>query len=324
VTSSITGTSNAIAVSAGTATHFTVSAPSSATRGTPISFTVTARDAFNNTATGYTGTVHFTSSDTAATLPANSTLTNRTGTFSVPFATAGNQTITATDTANASVTGTSGIIAVASTVVTNVNQAWVMQVYLDLLGRPADATGLAAWTGVLDSGQATFFQVATAIIQSLEYRTDVVEGLYQRFLGRQADPTGLAGWVGVLGSGGTSVQVEAGILSSPEFFFRSGSTNTGFLNALYQDLFNRTPDASGAATFGPFLAQGGSRAVLVNVMLASQENITNMVQAHYQAFLHRALDPSGQITWGTLDSQGGGEDSGFARFLAWPDVVGSC
>src|SRR5262249_13668226 len=111
VTRSITGTSNAIAVSAATATHFPVSAPSSATKGTPISFTVTARDAFNNTATGYTGTVHFTSSDTAATLPANSTLTNGTRTFSATFATAGNQTITATDTVNASVTGTSAIIA---------------------------------------------------------------------------------------------------------------------------------------------------------------------------------------------------------------------
>ena len=53
----------------------------SATGGTPFNFTVTALDPFNNTATGYGGTVHFTSSDGAAALPANSTLTNGTGTF---------------------------------------------------------------------------------------------------------------------------------------------------------------------------------------------------------------------------------------------------
>jgi VCBS repeat-containing protein len=112
-TSSITGTSNAITVSAAAATHYTVSAPSSAANGFPFNFTVTARDQFNNTATSYTGTVHFGSSDGAANLPADSMLTNGTGTFSATLNTNGNQTITATDTVTASITGTSGTIAVA-------------------------------------------------------------------------------------------------------------------------------------------------------------------------------------------------------------------
>ncbi len=95
------------------ATHFTVSAPASATAGTPSSFTVTALDALDNTATGYTGTVHFTSTDGAATLPADSTLTNGVGTFPVTLRTAGSQTITATDTVTSSISGTSGAIAVS-------------------------------------------------------------------------------------------------------------------------------------------------------------------------------------------------------------------
>src|SRR5207302_11225751 len=90
--SSITGTSNAIAVGAAAASHFAVSAPASATAGSAFNFTVTALDALNNTATSYAGTVHFTSSDGAATLPANSTLTNGTGTFSATLRTPGNQT----------------------------------------------------------------------------------------------------------------------------------------------------------------------------------------------------------------------------------------
>ena len=111
---SITGTSNAIAVSAAAATHFTVSAPASATGNIAFNFTVTALDQFNNTATSYAGTVHFTSSDGSATLPANSTLTNGTGTFSATLRTGGNQTITATDTGNASINGTSNTIVVAA------------------------------------------------------------------------------------------------------------------------------------------------------------------------------------------------------------------
>src|SRR5260221_4553501 len=113
VTASITGTSNTIAVSAAAATHFTVSAPAVATTGVAFSFTVTAQDQFNNTATAYAGTVHFTSTDGAAVLPANSTLVSGLGTFSATLNTAGSRTITATDTVTASITGTSGAIVVS-------------------------------------------------------------------------------------------------------------------------------------------------------------------------------------------------------------------
>jgi autotransporter-associated beta strand protein len=104
-TSSITGTSNTVAVSAASATHFTVSAPATATAGTAFTFTTTAQDQFNNTATAYTGTVHFTSSDSSATLPANSSLINGTGSFSATLRTAGAQTLTGTDTVTSSITG---------------------------------------------------------------------------------------------------------------------------------------------------------------------------------------------------------------------------
>src|SRR5205807_2600834 len=118
-TSSITGTSNSIAVSAGPATHFAVSTPANATAGSAFNFTVTAQDAFNNTATGYAGTVHFTSTDGAAVLPANSTLSSGTGTFSATLATGGSQTITATDTVTSSITGTSGTITLSAAAATH-------------------------------------------------------------------------------------------------------------------------------------------------------------------------------------------------------------
>jgi len=112
VTSSITGFSNSITVSATTASHFVVTAPGSATAGVPTTFTVTAEDKFNNTATGYTGTVAFASTDGAATLLANAALTGGVGAFSVTLATLGSQTITATDTLTSTITGTSNAITV--------------------------------------------------------------------------------------------------------------------------------------------------------------------------------------------------------------------
>ena len=65
----ITG-NDTVAVNAAAVSQFLVSAPASATAGTPFNVSVTARDAFGNTVSGYLGTVHFTSSDAQAVLPA--------------------------------------------------------------------------------------------------------------------------------------------------------------------------------------------------------------------------------------------------------------
>jgi hypothetical protein len=109
----IVGTSGNITVNPGTATKFLVAAPSTATNAAQFSFTVTAQDSYNNIATGYAGTIHFTSSDGAATLPANSGLTSGTGSFQATLNTNGTQTITATDTGSPA-TGTSGTITVSN------------------------------------------------------------------------------------------------------------------------------------------------------------------------------------------------------------------
>jgi hypothetical protein len=69
------------------------------------SFTVTAEDPFGNTVASYNGTIHFTSSDSQAILPADATLTNGTGCISATLETVGTQSITATDTTTPSLTG---------------------------------------------------------------------------------------------------------------------------------------------------------------------------------------------------------------------------
>ena len=80
-------TATALLVLAADATHFGVGAPAVVLTNASFSFTVTALDPFNNVATGYAGTVHFTSSDGAAVLPANSTLTSGVKTFTATLKT---------------------------------------------------------------------------------------------------------------------------------------------------------------------------------------------------------------------------------------------
>lgn len=114
VTGSLTVTTSGITVSPAAAASFTV-VPTAFTQtvGAAFNFTVTARDVYANIATGYAGTVHFTSTDPGApVLPANSTLTSGLKVFSATLKTAGSQTITAADTVTGSLTGTSSGITV--------------------------------------------------------------------------------------------------------------------------------------------------------------------------------------------------------------------
>jgi hypothetical protein len=93
------------------ATHFSLTAPAAVSAGSTFSVTVTALDAANNVATGYSGIVNFTSSDGPLGF-GDLMLTGATGTFPLSLRTAGTQTITATDVAKPTITGTSSSITV--------------------------------------------------------------------------------------------------------------------------------------------------------------------------------------------------------------------
>jgi hypothetical protein len=95
------------------ATSLRIDAPSTMTAGSPFDVTVTALNSSGNVGSTYTGTIHFTSSDPQAALPADYTFTaadNGAHTFSneVILDTPGTQTVTATDTAS-SITGSATI-----------------------------------------------------------------------------------------------------------------------------------------------------------------------------------------------------------------------
>jgi hypothetical protein len=112
--SGITGSQSGIVVSPTAASVLIVGGfPSLLPAGTPGSVTVFAQDIYGNVATGYTGTVHFTSSDPQASLPGDSALNNGTGRFAATLFTAGTQSITATDTAHGNLTGMQAGILVA-------------------------------------------------------------------------------------------------------------------------------------------------------------------------------------------------------------------
>jgi hypothetical protein len=108
--SGITGAQTGIVVNpAGAATLVVSGYPSPSVEGSGGSVTVTAKDAYGNVATGYTGTVALSSTDTHAVLPGSHTFSSTDAgvyTFSgVVLESEGAQSITATDTASSGITG---------------------------------------------------------------------------------------------------------------------------------------------------------------------------------------------------------------------------
>jgi len=114
-TATITGTLS-VTIRPAAAAQMFLTTPSTVTALKPFNVTVTLKDRYGNRATGYVGTVHFTSSDLLATLPADYTFTSTdagTRVFSVTLATfATPQTISVRDIANPNLNTQSGMITV--------------------------------------------------------------------------------------------------------------------------------------------------------------------------------------------------------------------
>lgn len=108
--------SGTIDVVAGPAAKISVTAnQSSAVAGTSTSVTISAFDAYGNAAPTYLGTVHFTSSDLQAGLPSDYTFTADDAgshTFEVALKKVGAQNVTAIDTVNSAIRGTTLFVTV--------------------------------------------------------------------------------------------------------------------------------------------------------------------------------------------------------------------
>ncbi len=143
----------------------------------------------------------------------------------------------------------------------------IARYYRTILGREAEAGGLAFWKSefarlVAGGGGAseTFYVMAMAFFSSAEYAQknasdrDYVTDLYRTFFDREPDAPGLDHWAGQLAAGQPRGAVLASFLFSPEFANFMGATfgganagrpETSLVTDLYRGLLHRLPDPDG-------------------------------------------------------------------------------
>lgn len=94
---------------------------------------------------------------------------------------------------------------------------FIENLYQDVLGRPADPTGLVGYLAQLAAGVSRQ-DVAKSILNSKEAHGVLVSSWYVTYLRRPADPAGLAAWVAVLDAGAREETVLESILASNEYY----------------------------------------------------------------------------------------------------------
>jgi hypothetical protein len=194
-------------------------------------------------------------------------------------------------------------------------QAFVTQLFTDLLGRQPSSTELANVTNAITSQGATQRNIIDSILGSTEYLSREVQMSYSQILGRSADAAGLNAWVSYLQSGRTVEQLRGELAASDEFFAQAGSTNSGFLTLLYQRVLNRAPDQLGELGLLQGIASGGSRFGAALGIVTSPEAQKDLIQSDYTTFLGRQADPQGLAAWSNLLQQVGDDSTVLADFL---------
>lgn len=98
--------------------------------------------------------------------------------------------------------------------------------------------------------------------------------VYENTLGRTPPTSDADYWVNYINNGHTAADLVNTFVHSPEFTNR-GLDNTGYMTALYNTLYGRTPDPDGLSYFVNRLDNGYSRNFVLRDMVASTE-FTNL------------------------------------------------
>ena len=168
------------------------------------------------------------------------------------------------------------------------NARWLVDLYEQGFGRPADIGGLDHWLArIAAGGDQSRRVVARSFLNSIEGSRNEAVLAYDELLGRSPDPEGLAFWTDFLRTGSVNT-LRFQHLASDEYFRKAGNSNSAFVDQLYRDLLFREIDNEGKAFFVGRLDGGTPRWWVSRSIYESSESLGNRVTAYYRSGLGRA------------------------------------
>lgn len=200
---------------------------------------------------------------------------------------------------------------------------FVQCVFQDILGRTPTLSAATDWVAQLCSG-ASAMTLATCLLHSQENRERQIEQNYLKLLGRTPNADGLSFWTNLLTSGKKQEEVLAAMVSSSEYFTKNGSTNDGYIRALYIDLIGRrASEAEVDSWVGLLNSESATRLAIAYDFLSGEEYRLNLINEWFWRFLRRQADPQGTRHW--LDQMKSGKTQEFiqASLISTKEYFGS-
>jgi photosystem II stability/assembly factor-like uncharacterized protein len=214
-----------------------------------------------------------------------------------------------------------------SQTVGGIDSNFITQLYLnaDILGRSAapSAGEVAAWVSILNSAEVSDRQqVALALDTSDEYRTDLIKADYTKFLQRSPANPEISAWLGAFHTGLSDEGFAANLLGSAEYFNNSakgGGSNNTWVNAVFHDVLNRSPNPGEPQPFLTQLQNGVSRVTVALEILQSTEYRQDLVNGYFTKFLNRSGTQAQTAPFVTQLSQGVSDEKVIAEIVASPE-----
>lgn len=204
------------------------------------------------------------------------------------------------------------------------NARFIVGAYQRLLGRAADEDGLDFHLGRLAAGgDRTRRALAYGLLFSAEGSRQEVRRAYDDLLGRTPDVVGEDYWTAHLQGHGV-LDLRVLLLASDEFRANAGGTDDGWLDAVYQEVLAREPDAGGRAYWRGLLAGGTPRVLVAAGLYLSDEALGLRVDAYYAEAVGRTpghAERIGAVSAIRREGERGlraglwGSDEAFERYL---------
>jgi hypothetical protein len=206
------------------------------------------------------------------------------------------------------------------------------QLFEDLLNRPPTADELTAYAGAMKEIQggeaAARVAVAEDVVSGAEFRADEVTSFFANYMHATCKElvaeectstlgtpttTELSASLTSLSTGTSEEDIIAGIVGSDQFYADQGSTQTGLIKGVYQELVGRPPTSAEIATaLSTYTNDSIGHTAFAQAMVQSLPYQDLVVSLDYQELLLRAPTPL------ELDA-GQGVLTGDAKSLQTPD-----
>ncbi|MCM2265042.1 MAG: DUF4214 domain-containing protein, partial [Desulfuromonadales bacterium] len=196
----------------------------------------------------------------------------------------------------------------------NDDAEFVRQICRDFLNREADQGGLNYWVTQLSAGTRTRAAVVEQYLLSAEFGEKIapVARLYFAYFNRLPDYGGLMYWVNEYSNGNSTLNnISDFFAGSSEFQTTYNSLDNGqFVDLIYANLFNRSPDSGGRSYWVGELDAGNRTRGEVMVLFSDAQEYRELM-AHkiyvtmtYIGLLRRSPDQAGFDYWASRMGQG--------------------